>query len=470
MRTLRGLGKSQQLAAEMQRNRISILETHLSEAGHLMLDEENGYRLVFSGRKNGTTLEGIGLALDAHAWAALRHYHAVSPRILTAEFLSRVGPLMIAVVYAPTEDSSEEDKEQFYSELDGVMRKANGLTMVMGDFNATIGESVKGVVGQHALGRRTSSNGEKLVSFASAHGMCVTNTVFPHKCIHQHSWYPPNPKVRQRLRLSVLDTRVFRGADLDNDHRLVVMSLRLKLKKKPRQRLGKSSDVCLLKQVERRAEFLNTIWSFFEGRSGSDDVEEKWTELKKTLVDAAEQHLHQSRQPQKNWILAETLRLIEEKRLAFVRWQNQCTCAEKRKHYVALCKLVRQAVKRDKEKWWNTNMAAVEEDFRRCRQGDFFKKLKGLSGSKTRPADTILDEAAQPLPSNEDKLARWRRHFENVLNVENAVAAEVVTGMVHNRELKTAIFLRTRKLRLMARSHVTSPCHHVCVKISRFHA
>ena len=96
---------------------------------------------------------------------------------------------MIVVVHAPTEDSSEEDKEQFYLELDGVMRKTNGLTMIMGDFNASIGKSVQGVVGPHALGKRTSSNGEKLVSFASAHGMCVTNTVFPHKRIHQYSWY-----------------------------------------------------------------------------------------------------------------------------------------------------------------------------------------------------------------------------------------------------------------------------------------
>ena len=59
VRTRWGLGKLQQLAAEMQRNRISIAavtETHLSDAGHLKLDEENGYRLVFSGRKDGTTL------------------------------------------------------------------------------------------------------------------------------------------------------------------------------------------------------------------------------------------------------------------------------------------------------------------------------------------------------------------------------------------------------------------------------
>ena len=116
MHTLRGLGKSHQLTAEMQCNRISIMavtETRLSEAGHLMLDEEKGYRLVFSGRKNETTLEVVGIALNAHAWAALRHYQAVSPRILTAEFLSQVGPLMIVVVYAPTEDSSEKTRNSF---------------------------------------------------------------------------------------------------------------------------------------------------------------------------------------------------------------------------------------------------------------------------------------------------------------------------------------------------------------------
>ena len=83
-----------------------------------------------------------------------------------------------------------------------------------------------------------------------------------------------------------------------------------------------------------------------------------------------------------------------------------------------------QGVKKDKEKWWDTNMASVEAHLRRCRQGDFFKKLKTLSGSKTRPVDTILDEAGKPLRSNEDKLACWMRRFKNVLYVENTVAAE----------------------------------------------
>ena len=245
-------------------------------------------------------------------------------RLLSAKLVVRFGTWNVCTLWGlgKLQDSNGEDKEKFYMELDGVMRKANGIAIVMRDFNATIGESVNSVVGPHTLGRKTSSNGEKLVSFASAHGMCVTNTVFPYKRIHQHLWYPPNPRaqpslkdyilVRQRLRPSVLDTRVFRGADLDSDHRLVVMSLRLKLKKKPRHRLGKSYDVHLLKQVERHVDFLNTIRSSFEGRNGSGDVEQQWTDLKKALVDAGEQHLHQSRQPWKNWISAETLTLTEE--------------------------------------------------------------------------------------------------------------------------------------------------------------
>ncbi len=56
--------------------------------------------------------------------------------------------------------------------------------MVMGDFNAANGESVQGVVGDHRLGRQTSDNGVRLMSFASANGLCATNTLFPHKQIH----------------------------------------------------------------------------------------------------------------------------------------------------------------------------------------------------------------------------------------------------------------------------------------------
>ena len=56
---------------------------------------------------------------------------------------------------------------------------------------------------------------------------------------------------------------------------------------------------------------------------------------------------------------------------------------------------MRRATRADKEKWWDEKMTELEEDMKHNRQGDVFKKLKRLSGTRGTPADTILDEAGQ---------------------------------------------------------------------------
>ena len=58
------------------------------------------------------------------------------------------------------------------------MTNANGLTIVIGDFNAAISDSVQGVTGPHGLSRRTNDNGDRLVSFASSNDLTITNTLF----------------------------------------------------------------------------------------------------------------------------------------------------------------------------------------------------------------------------------------------------------------------------------------------------
>ena len=85
----------------------------------------------------------------------------------------------------------------------------------------------------------------------------------------------------------------------------------------------------------------------------------------------------------------------------------------------------------DKKKWWDKKMAELEEDMKCNRQGDFFKKLKRLSGTRGILADTILDKAGQQLKTSEEKLARWKRHFEHTLNVHRQVAADL-TELEHN--------------------------------------
>ena len=42
---------------------------------------------------------------------------------------------------------------------------------------------------------------------------------------------------------------------------------------------------------------------------------------------------------------------------------------------------------------------------------------------------TILDESGQPLQKSEEKLERWKSHFEKVLNVQNVVEATVLEDL-----------------------------------------
>ena len=63
-----------------------------------------------------------------------------------AECVAQMRPLIVAVAYAPTNQSSAEDREQFYSDLDRVLTRTSGLTMVKGELNVTLVEHVQGVV------------------------------------------------------------------------------------------------------------------------------------------------------------------------------------------------------------------------------------------------------------------------------------------------------------------------------------
>ena len=79
------------------------------------------------------------------------------------------------MVYAPTNQATEEVKDQFCTDLDRVMTKINGLT-VLGYFNASFGDSVPGVVAPHGQSKRTSEIGERLVEFASTPDVCYEHT------------------------------------------------------------------------------------------------------------------------------------------------------------------------------------------------------------------------------------------------------------------------------------------------------
>ena len=82
--------------------------------------------------------------------------------------------------YAPTESVTEEQKEQFYEDLNRCCDQIpkHDALLILGDFNAKIGkeQANKSVVGQHTIHEETSENGLILCQFAEANELIISST------------------------------------------------------------------------------------------------------------------------------------------------------------------------------------------------------------------------------------------------------------------------------------------------------
>ena len=146
-------------------------------------------------------------------------------------------------MYAPTNGTDEQTKEDFYGKLQEVTEQVHNHNMLIitGDMNAKVGNLVNGlerVMGRHGLGS-ANDNGERLKEFCDFNEMVITGTVFPHKEIHKQTWVSPDGRtknqidhtlVNRKFRTSVLDRRAMRSADVASDHYSVPCTINHQIK------------------------------------------------------------------------------------------------------------------------------------------------------------------------------------------------------------------------------------------------
>ena len=90
--------------------------------------------------------------------------------------------------YAPTNEISDEVKDQFYERLKSVLssnRPQRELTILMGDMKAKIGSYN---IGYEEVMGDMNNNGERFADLCAEHEQVIGGFVFPHKRIHKANW------------------------------------------------------------------------------------------------------------------------------------------------------------------------------------------------------------------------------------------------------------------------------------------
>ena len=144
-------GKCANVAREMKNYQLEILgisETRWTEAGKSILT--SGETIIYSGNKgqNAHHTRGVGIMMTPRASRSLLGWEPVNERIILARFRTTNSRITLTVItcYAPTNESDEEMKEQFYETLQNILSKRTEreVVLMIGDFNAKVGNDNTG--------------------------------------------------------------------------------------------------------------------------------------------------------------------------------------------------------------------------------------------------------------------------------------------------------------------------------------
>ncbi|VDP51886.1 unnamed protein product [Schistosoma curassoni] len=149
--------------------------------------------LQYSGHEvdNAPHTQGVSLMLSKVARNALVGWESYGSRIIKTSFKTKKEGITMNIIqcYAPTNDSNDDSKDQFYERLQSIMENSPKKDL-MRDLNAKVGIDNTGyedIMGRQGLGGR-NENGERFANLCAFNKLVIGGTIFPHKRRHKATW------------------------------------------------------------------------------------------------------------------------------------------------------------------------------------------------------------------------------------------------------------------------------------------
>lgn len=456
---------------------MGITETKGKGKGEKVVS--NGHIMLYSGVEHKERARaGVSCVVHHKNAKYIRKWNAINERILKIEIEMEKGKnTTIIVVYAPNEDDSVKNKEDFWDTMAEEIEDNKGRVLIIGDLNSRVGkkdDETAETIGIHGEDTR-NNNGKKLIDFCITNNLIITNTFFSQKDIHKYTREAQSRGeksiidyviINREFRREVKDTRVKRGAEIYSDHYLVVTKLKIQ-SENVRKNSGANKKCQTINKIRSyKLQDANIAKRFEEAVESEIDlitdhnitIDDLWKSIEETITKAAKEACGTIRvsknKKQTQWWNQDIKKEIQIKKKKWKNYIGNKTVTNYNEYKVQRAK-VKEMVKKAKEKSWEEFGEKMEQDSA-SNQKLFYRVLKSLRKGKQHEIKNIKTREGKIIVEEENIMKRWKEHFMEILNPEiiadepedvfeePTLTPRNTEGKINSQEVQNAIDLLKR--------------------------
>jgi hypothetical protein len=438
VRTMYQVSKTAQVIREMERYQLGILgisECRWTESGRNITQ---GHTIIYSGRDDNQHTEGVAIIMNKDCTKSLIEWEPINERLIRARFNSNYAKTTIIQCYSHTNDAEVDVKDAYYEALQAQISKTpqHDVLIIIGDQNAMVGKDNN--EHERAMGKEghgvMNENGERLANMSSTNGLVIGGTLFKHKDIHKITWNSPNNRDKNQInhiitngkwRRSLLDTRAYRGADVNSDHHLIIAKLQLKLKKEAdNSKHGrKIINVKRLKEPEIKQKFVIELRNRFRvledlNQNEESSLEKKWENIKEVYHNTSENIIEFQKSSNKiwlTWLTSGTWKAIKER--AKLKEKVLSTRSPRLREHIE--KEYGEKDKEIKRRAWKDERNYLEEraeEAEKAAAGSDLNTVYKITKELCGQSPPVKDKSGNILSTEREQATRWVEHFRAVLN------------------------------------------------------
>lgn len=171
--------RDQEILQELESHKIEICalsETKKKGKGNINFDK---YMLIYSGvNKEKRAQGGVGLLIHRKFEGNISNVKYINENMMLVTLKIKNNLLNVIPVYAPDITKIKEEKDTFYENLQDLLdtTKNGEKTIILGDFNARVGNTPLDGVKQKFNEETLNENGERLVEICLMNALRINNT------------------------------------------------------------------------------------------------------------------------------------------------------------------------------------------------------------------------------------------------------------------------------------------------------